>query len=335
MRQKRGLWLGVVCLLLAAMAGCGGATMSGASGQSPGKAANPKVLVERPTVETITDYNDFTGHTEAVMTVEIRARVSGYLVEGLKDGGPNKEGTEVKKDELLFEIDPRSYEADKSKAEAALVQAQAHYDRLSQDLERGQKLLPTRAIAQGDYDQIAGDHKEAAAAVKTAQAALRLAELNLQWTRVRAPCDGRVSKQLIDPGNMVQADVTPLTTIVTLDPIYAYFDVNERTLLELRRMVIAKRGQLRNVRQAKLPVLLGLADEKGFPHEGTVNFADNRLDVMTGTLRLRGVFPNPKRILSPGMFAKIRLPKGEPHQAILIPEAALKLGPGTELRLRR
>ena len=171
--------------------------------------------------------------------------------------------------------------------------------------------------------------------MKTAQAALRLAELNLQWTKVRAPCDGRVSKQLIDPGNMVQADVTPLTTIVTLDPIYAYFNVDERTLLELRRMVIAKRGELRTVRQAKLPVLLGLADEKGYPHEGTIDFADNRLDVMTGTLRLRGVFPNPKRILSPGMFAKIRLPKGEPHQAILIPEAALELGPGTELRLRR
>ncbi len=208
------------------------------------------------------------------------------------------------------------------------MQAQAHYDRLSQDLERAEKLLPTRAIAQGDYDQIAGDHKEAAAAVKTAQAALRLAELNLQWTKVRAPCDGRVSKQLIDPGNMVQADVTPLTTIVTLDPIYAYFDVDERTLLELRRMVIAKRGRLRNVREAKLPVLLALADETGYPHEGTIDFADNRLDVMTGTLRLRGVFPNPKRILSPGMYAKIRLPKGEPHRAILIPEAALSSDQG-------
>ena len=138
MRQKRGLWLGVVCLPLAAMAGCGGAAMPGAPPQGQDKAAAaPKVLVERPTVETITDYNDFTGHTDAMMTVEIRARVSGYLVEGLKDSGPNKEGTEVKKDELLFEIDPRSYEADKSKAEAALAQAQAHYDRLSQDLERG------------------------------------------------------------------------------------------------------------------------------------------------------------------------------------------------------
>ncbi len=229
MRQKRRLWLGLVCTLLVAVVGCGQRSMPGASGRPMGQApGDPEVVVGRPTVETITDYADFTGHTEAMMTVEIRARVSGYLVEGLKDGGPNKEGTEVKKGELLFEIDPRSYEADKSKAEAALSQAQAHFDRLSKDLKRAEELLPTRAIAQGDYDQIAGDYREAEAAVKTAQAALRLADLNLQWTKVRAPCDGRVSKQMIDPGNMVQADVTPLTTIVTLDPIYAYFDIDER-----------------------------------------------------------------------------------------------------------
>ena len=122
---------------------------------------------------------------------------------------------------------------------------------------------------------------------------------------------------------MVQADQTPLTTIVTLDPIYAYFDIDERTLLELRRMVIEQRGTLRTVREAKIKLLLGLADEKDYPHEGLIDFADNRLDMMTGTLRLRGVFPNPKRLLSPGMFARIRLPVGQPHQAILIPEEAL------------
>jgi RND family efflux transporter MFP subunit len=324
MHQKFRLWLGLVGLSLAAIVGCGRTMMPGAAAQGQDKGrTDPEVLVGRPTVETITDYEDFPGHTDAMMSVEIRARVSGYLVEALKDGGPNKEGTEVKKGELLFEIDPRSYEADKSKAEAALAQTEAHFERLSKDLKRAQELLPTRAIAQGDYDQIAGDHKEAGAAVKTAQATLRLAELNLQWTKVYAPCDGRLTRQLIDPGNMVQADVTPLTTIVTLDPIYAYFDIDERTLLDLRRMVIAQRGTLRTVREAKIKILLGLADEKGYPHEGLIDFADNRLDMMTGTLRLRGVFPNPKRILSPGMFAKIRLPVGDPHRAILIAEAAL------------
>ena len=157
--------------------------------------------------------------------------------------------------------------------------------------------------------------------MKTAEAVLRLASLNLEFTKVRAPCDGRVSKQLIDPGNMVQTDQTPLTTLVTLDPIYAYFDIDERTLLQLRRMVRA--GKVRSAREAKVKLLLRLADEEGYPHEGTIDFSDNRLDRMSGTMRLRGVFPNPKRILSPGMFARIRLPIGEPHRAILIPEEAL------------
>ena len=320
MSQKRGLWTGLSCLLLVVSVGCTRRSAAGPS-SSDAKTAAPEVLVGRPVVQTITDYEDFIGHTEAMMAVEIRARVSGYLVEGLKDGGPNKEGTEVKKGELLFEIDPRTYEADRNKAEAALVQSQAHLERLSKDLKRAQELLPTRSIAQGDYDQIAGDHKEAEAAVKTAQAALRLAELNVEFTKVRAPCNGRVSKQLIDPGNMVQIDQTPLTTIVTLDPIYAYFDIDERTLLKLRRMVRA--GKVQSAREAKVQILLGLADEDAYPHVGTIDFADNRVDAMTGNLQLRGVFPNPKRIISPGMFARIRLPIGGPHQAILIPEAAL------------
>jgi RND family efflux transporter MFP subunit len=279
------------------------------------------VLVGRPVVETITNYEDFLGHTEAMMTVEIRARVSGYLVKGLRDGGANREGTEVKEGEVLFEIDPRTYEADKSKAEAALGQSQARVERLAKDFKRAQELLPTRSIAQGDYDQIAGDYKEAEAAVKTAQAALRLASLNLEFAKVRAPCDGRVSKQLIDPGNMVQTDQTPLTTIVKLDPIYAYFDIDERTLLQLRRLVRA--GKLKSAREAKVKILLRLADEEGYPHEGTIDFADNRVDLMTGNLQLRGVFPNPERIISPGMFVRIRTPVGEPHRAILISEEAL------------
>lgn len=323
MKQRQLLWLGgVLLLLLAVVAGC---LRQSATASSAGTAAAsvPEVVVAKPGVQTITDYEDFTGHTEAVTSVEIRARVSGYLIEGLKDGGPNKEGTEVKKGDLLFEIDPRTYKADRDKAAAALAQAQAHLDRLAKDYKRAQELLPSRSIAQGDYDQIAGDYREAQAAVATAQATLKLAEQNLEWTKVYAPCDGRVSKQLIDPGNMVQADQTPLTTIVTLDPIYAYFDVDERTLLELRRMVVEIKGKIGVIRNAKLPVYLGLADEEDYPHKGEIDFAENRLDVMTGTLRLRGIFPNPTRILSPGMFARIRLPKGQPHRALLIPEEAL------------
>jgi RND family efflux transporter MFP subunit len=320
MHQNRGLWVGLACLLPPVIVGCGRPSAAGTP-PTDDKGAAPEVLVGRPVVETITDYEDFLGHTEAMLSIEIRARVSGYLVKALRDGGPNKEGTEVKQGELLFEIDPRTYEAEKSKAEAALGQSRARLERLAKDVKRAEELLPTRSIAQGDYDQITGDYKEAEATVKTAQAALRLAELNLAFTKVRAPCDGRVSKQSIDPGNMVQADQTPLTTIVTLDPIYAYFDIDERTLLQLRRLVQA--GQLKSAHEAQVKILLRLADEDGYPHEGTIDFADNSLDRMTGTLRLRGVFPNPQRMLSPGMFARIRLPIGEPHQAILIPEVAL------------
>lgn len=307
-------------MVLAGIVGCWRPSAAGPP-QADEKGAAPEVLVGRPVVKTITDYEDFLGHTEAVMSVEIRARVSGYLVKALRDGGPNKEGTEVKEGELLFEIDPRIYEADKAKAEAALIQSQARVERSAKDLKRAQELLPTNSIAQGDYDQIVSAHKEAEAAVKTAQAALRLADLNLEFTKVRAPCDGRVSRQSIDPGNMVQADQTPLTTIVTLDPIYAYFDIDERTLLQLRRLVRA--GQLKSAREAKVKILLRLADEEDYTHEGTIDFADNAMDKMSGTLRLRGVFANPKRILSPGMFARIRVPIGEPHRALLISEEAL------------
>jgi RND family efflux transporter MFP subunit len=322
MDRKSRLWAGYVCLPLVIVVGCWQQSAKGPSAAAD-KDAVPEVLVGQPVVQTITDYEDFTGHIEAVMGVEIRARVSGYLVKGLKDNETNKEGSEVKEGDLLFEIDPRTYEADRNKAAAALVQSQAHLERLAKDLHRAKELLPTRSISQGDYDQIAGDYQEAAAAVKTAQATLRLAELNIEFTKVRSPCDGRVSKQLIDPGNMVQADQTPLTTIVTLDPIYVYFDIDERTMLELRRMVLERKDKIGVIRNAKLKVFLGLADEDGYPHEGMIDFADNRVDQMTGTLRLRGMFPNPSRILSPGMFARIRLPKGQPHPAILISEAAL------------
>jgi RND family efflux transporter MFP subunit len=166
-----------------------------------------------------------------------------------------------------------------------------------------------------------------------AQAALGQAERNLTWTEVRAPFDGRVSRQSIDPGNIVKADETVLTTIVSLDPVYAYFDIDERTTLRSRRLLIE--GKIQSAREAKLPVLIGLADEMDdrgtplYPHTGTVNFVDNRLEPTSGTLRLRGEFANPRskhnslRIFSPGMFVRVRLPIGKPHPAVLISERAL------------
>ena len=294
-------------------------------------AAPPKVVVSRPVVKTVTDYEDFTGRIEAAASVDIRARVTGYLEVGLRDR--NKEGTDVEKDELLFKIDPRPYQDDRDRAKASHDLSVRHRDRLQLDYKRGRDLLPGKGITQEEFDKIEGDLKETEAAVAMAQAAIGQAERNLTWTEVRAPFDGRVSRQSIDPGNIVKADETVLTTIVSLDPVYAYFDIDERTTLRSRRLLIE--GKIQSAREAKLPVLIGLADEMDdrgtplYPHTGTVNFVDNRLEPTSGTLRLRGEFANPRskhnslRIFSPGMFVRVRLPIGKPHPAVLISERAL------------
>jgi len=323
MYRIRWFWsalpLGVLAL------GCGGL-----QGDVPA-AGLPKVVVSRPVVKEVTDYEEFTGRMEAVKSVDIRARVTGYLEVGLRER--NMEGADVQKDKLLFKIDPRPYQDDRDRAKASLDQNVRHRDRLRLDYKRGQDLLPGKGITQEEFDKVEGDLREAEATVAMAQAALDQAERNLKWTEVLAPFDGRVSRQSIDPGNIVKADDTILTTIVSLDPVYAYFDVDERTMLRARRLLLE--GKIESARDAKLPVLVGLADEidaKGnplFPHTGTITFVDNRLEPMSGTLRLRGEFSNPRskynllRIFSPGMFVRVRLPIGRPHQAVLISERAL------------
>ncbi len=184
--------------------------------------------------------------------------------------------------------------------------------------KRAQNLIGTRAISQADFDQAVGDRDEADAAVKVAVAAMNTARLNLDWTRVTAPISGRISRQLIDPGNLVKADDTALTMIVSLDPMYAYFDIDERVMQRLVRA-----GRLKSALDGKTEVRMALADEEGFPHVGTINFIDNQVDMPTGTLRLRGLFLNPDRLLSPGMFVRIQVPLGDPHPSLLVPEQAL------------
>ena len=276
----------------------------------------PEVGVSTPVTREITDLVEFTGHTEAKKTVCIRARVSGYLEKVMF-----KEGAEVREGDPLFEIDQRTYQADYDRTVANLAQSRAHLTHLQANYERAQSLIETRAISRSDFDQAVGDRDEAAAAVRVAEAALHSARLNLEWTRVAAPISGRISRQLIDPGNLVKADDTALTTIVSQDPIYAYFDIDERTMLQIRRLV--RSGKLKSAQDGNAKLLLGLADEQGFPHEGTINFIDNQVDVPTGTLRLRGLFPNPNRILSPGLFVRIQVPIGDPHPSLLVSERAL------------
>jgi len=269
----------------------------------------------------VVDYEDFPGRTEAVNAVEIRARVGGYL-----EKVHFKEGAEIKKGELLFEIDDRPYVADLARAEGNLLQSEGHLRRLESDYKRAMDLYPKGAMGREDYDKIIGDRTEASGALAVAKASKDTAMLNLSFTKVRAPLSGRISRRFIDPGNMVKADETALTTIVSLDPIYAYFDLDERTTLRLQRVMRDKKIQWSP--DAGLPVQLGLADEEGFSKRGTVNFADNRVDADTGTWRLRGLFDNPDRSLAPGLFVRIRLPIGNPYKAMLVSEQALNTDQG-------
>src|SRR5690349_19584580 len=209
-------------LLLAAV----GVTALGCSHQSPQAAATkvPEVYIALPVTKEVTDFEEFTGRTEASQSIDIRARVTGYL-----NKVAFKEGTNVKEGDLLFEIDPRSYQAEYDRTEANLRQSEAHLARLERDFQRAARLLPQGAIGQEEYDRAASDRDEAAAAVKLAKAQRTTAELNLKWTQVKAPITGRISRQNIDPGNLVKADDTVLTTLVALDPIFVYYDVDERS----------------------------------------------------------------------------------------------------------
>ena len=267
------------------------AALSGCSRSQPkiGEPPPPEVSASTPVSREITDSVEFIGHTESLKTICVRAMVTGYL-----DKVMFKEGDEVLENAPLFKIDPRIYQAQFDQAKANLVQAQAHLNRLESDLQRAKKLLPLKAVSQEDYDKAEGDRNEAAAAVEVAQASLAYAKQNLDYTTISARISGRVSRQLIDPGNMVKANDTALTTIVSMDPMYAYFDVDERTMLQIRRLMQAGKVSLASGGNAK--VYMGLADEEGFPHEGTINFIDNQVDGPTGTMRFRGVFPNPHHI---------------------------------------
>jgi RND family efflux transporter MFP subunit len=309
------LWRPLLLLPLITLAGCGQAAPQ-AEPPPP-----PEVEVSQPIVREVSDYEEFTGRLDAEFSVEIRARVSGYLKEiRFKDGDTVKEG------QVLFEIDPRPYQAMAAKDQAALAQAEAHLKRLDLDYGRARLMLARRAMAREDFDKTDGDRTEASTSVASARASLDNSRLYLEWTQVRAPISGRVSRRLIDKGNMVAADQTALTTIVSTDPMFVYFDVDERTLLRLRSEAQAASPSASYENSAR--VEMGLASEDGYSHQGTINFEDNRVDPSTGTIRMRGVFANPRtasgaHLLSPGLFARVRLPVGQPHRAYLVSDRAL------------
>jgi RND family efflux transporter MFP subunit len=295
------------------LCGCSTEPASGPPGAGgPPAAKPPEVFFVTPTRDNLPDYEDCTGRTEAFKTVDVRARVTGYL-----ERWNFQPGKKVSKGDVLFEIDPRSYLAELARAEASVVQAEAHLTRLNADYQRAVNLFSTRAMGREDLDKISGDRAEAVAAVGIAKATRDLAKLNVDYTKVTAALDGIVSRTMVDPGNMVKADDTVLTTIVTQDPIYAYFDIDERNALRLSRQLA--QGEMKYP-----PVQMGLADEEPrFPHRGTIDFVDNRLDTNTGTWHMRCSFSNPDGLLKPGLFVRIRFLYGELQKVIMIPEEAI------------
>ena len=304
-------WVAITAVALAG-AGCGKSQAQ----MGPPPPSAPEVQVSLPVSATVTDYEDFPGRIVAVNSVEVRARVTGYLEKVYFT-----EGSDVKKGDLLFEIDPRPYEAELARAEGSVVQSEGRLKRIEGDYERAQGLLSKGTISKEELARITGDLTEAQGALMVNKAARDLAALNVGFTKVRAPLSGRISNRSIDPGNLVKADETSVTSIVSLDPIYAYFDLDERSLLRLKRLIREKK--VKWSLDEGLPVSLGLTDEEGFPHPGVVNFADNRVDADTGTWRLRGRFDNQDGALAPGLFVRVRLPIGAPFQAILVSEEAL------------
>jgi multidrug efflux system membrane fusion protein len=276
----------------------------------------PTVFFAIPVEQSVQEIEEFTGRTAAVMDVEVRARVSGYLDKVLFE-----DGADVKAGEPLFVIDDRIYQAEVARAAAAVEQAQARLARLERQAARSDELFQKKVISEEDHDLSMFDRDEARAALAAAKATHDLAQLNQSFTRIASPINGRISRRMIDPGNLIKADDTPLATIVSDDPIHAYFDIDERTVLRLRRLV--KEGRIKASRDARVEVKVSLADDQEHNHRGVVDFEDNQIDAATGTLRVRLLIENPERLLSPGLFVRLRFPIGEPTPSLMVPEEAL------------
>ena len=276
-----------------------------------------EVMVVHPVRDRVTDYNDFTGRLDALKTATLTSRVSGYV-----DSAPFKEGDHVKEGDVVFTIDPRPYVADLKQAQANLAVAEAESRLQNKNVARAQKLIANRTISQEDFDQINATWEKSKANIESAIATRDKAKLYLDYTKVIAPWSGKISRRNVDPGNMVNADMTQLTTLVSEDSIYAYFDVDERTYLDLMEIGKTNRGSWAS--QEKYPILMALPKEETYGHVGVVNFVDNKVNSGTGTIRMRGIFDNPDRILKAGMFCRIRLPVGNPYDALLIPDEAIQ-----------
>jgi RND family efflux transporter MFP subunit len=317
MKRCPAVLVGFCLILTTVPLGCGKARPEIAPAEAP------VIPISKPAVREVLDYVDFTGRTDAVDAVDVRARVTGYLVKI-----PFKEGSVVKTGDLLFEIDPRPYQAQLDNAlsqinlyEAAFKLAQANQAR---DLDLANRVAG--AVTQQQIDQDVASVAEAKARVESYKAAAEVAKLNLTFTKVISPIAGKTSRYYLTVGNLVNQDQTLLTTIVSQDPMWVYFDMDEGTLLRLRRGVIE--GTSNKLTQGEFPVDIGLQGEENYPHKGSVNFVNNQVNPNTGSISVRVQVPNPEetngiRMFSPGMFVRVHLPIGKKHKAVLVIDRAI------------
>jgi RND family efflux transporter MFP subunit len=279
----------------------------------------PAVTVSRPLQRYVIRWDQYSGYLSSPQTVTVNARVSGLIEEA-----PFQEGAIVHARDLLFRIDLRPFQADVDNKKAAVAQAKAMAAKTKADFERSTQLVRAQVIAQADYDTTRATYLEAAASLSAAAAALETSRLNLQWTDVRAPITGRVSRMNVTVGNLVNGgsgQATALTTIVSIDPLYCYINVPESAALRYQELALKEKTG--NVARANVGCFLQLENETNFPHQGMIDFVDNQVDVNTGTQQIRCVFANPTTILTPGLFAVTRIPASGRYQALLIPDAAV------------
>jgi membrane fusion protein, multidrug efflux system len=308
--------LGPLLVLLAiTLSGCGDKPPP-----QPAAAAAPPVTVAQPTKRTVTDWDEFTGRFEAVEEVQVRARVGGFVTNV-----EFKDGDMVHAGDLLYLIDSRPFEAVAEQANGQLADARAKAELAKRDLDRGLSLVQTSAVSEQVVDQRRQALQAAHAAETVAEGALKAAQLNIEFTHVVAPLAGRVSRHLVSVGNLVQGSDagggTLLTSIVSMDPIYIYFDVDEATYLKNNKLWFE--GRRPSSRDTPNPVQVTLTGETKPSHEGKMDFIDNRLDVSTGTLRSRAVIPNKDLSILPGQFGRVRLIGSAPYEALLLPDTAV------------
>jgi membrane fusion protein, multidrug efflux system len=312
-RGLRLLWI-LISLSAMALAGCKENAGAGAGGHPP----PPQVSVAQVEIKPITQWDEYNGRSEAIESVELRPRVSGYI-----ERVAYREGDEVKKGDVLFTIDARSYRAELARAQAQLTRARSEAGRSRSEAQRAKVLVEQQAISTEAWEQRRAADESAQAEVQAAQAAVETAQLNLEWTQVRSPINGRASRARFTAGNLVAAGdaASVLTTIVSQDKVYAYFEADEKAFLRYSRM--ARKGERPSERGGQLPVRIALADETDFPHNGTVDFLDNQVDRGSGTIAVRAVLDNKERIFTPGLYTRVRLVGSGEFQAVLIDDKAV------------